>query len=206
MVAPPSNEDTFAEDIDDLERATAELKPLAEKVWRYCEAQDVNGKTVTVKIKCSDFTQATRSRTATVPFANMADVRRGIRTSGNRPSLQTAGAPVGRDAIVADQRSGQCHDRGAAATRSQPVARTRLVKTKSLPREEVRQAFRKEPNSDLGGGVPLFRQTSLGGGVGRLKVEALREEVHRFDRVDDTPITDRANVSCCTAAMQGRQV
>jgi len=32
-------EDTFIEDIDDLERATAELKPLVEKVWRYCEAQ-----------------------------------------------------------------------------------------------------------------------------------------------------------------------
>lgn len=67
-------EDTFVEDIDDLERATAELKPLTEKVWRYCEAQDIGGKTVTVKIKYSDFTQATRSRTATVPFANMADV------------------------------------------------------------------------------------------------------------------------------------
>jgi DNA polymerase-4 len=67
-------EDTFVEDIDDLEGATAELKPLAEKVWRYCEAQEISGKTVTVKIKYSDFTQATRSRTATVPFANMADL------------------------------------------------------------------------------------------------------------------------------------
>ncbi|TAX46519.1 DNA polymerase IV (plasmid) [Rhizobium leguminosarum] len=67
-------EDTFAEDIDGLERATAELKPLADKIWRYCEAQGIGGKTVTVKIKYSDFTQATRSRTATVPFANIADV------------------------------------------------------------------------------------------------------------------------------------
>lgn len=67
-------EDTFVEDIDDLDRATAELKPLAAKVWRYCGAQGISGKTVTVKIKYSDFTQTTRSRTATVPFANMADV------------------------------------------------------------------------------------------------------------------------------------
>ena len=67
-------EDTFAEDIDDLEHATAELKPLAEKVWRYCEAQGISGKTVTVKIKYSDFTQATRSRTGTLPFANRSDV------------------------------------------------------------------------------------------------------------------------------------
>ena len=40
-------EDTFAEDINDLEGATAELKPLAEKVWRYCEARGIGGKTVT---------------------------------------------------------------------------------------------------------------------------------------------------------------
>lgn len=67
-------EDTFVEDIDDLERATAELKPLAEKVWRYCAAQAISGKTLTVKIKYSDFTQATRSRTGPVQFANMIDV------------------------------------------------------------------------------------------------------------------------------------
>ncbi len=30
-------EDTFAEDIEDLDEAKAELRPLAEKVWRYCE-------------------------------------------------------------------------------------------------------------------------------------------------------------------------
>lgn len=56
-------EDTFVEDIDDLDLAKAELKPLVDKVWRYCEAQQISGKTVTVKIKYSDFTQATRSRT-----------------------------------------------------------------------------------------------------------------------------------------------
>jgi nucleotidyltransferase/DNA polymerase involved in DNA repair len=63
-----------SEDIDDLDRATAELKPVAAKVWRYCGAQGTCGKTVIVKIKYSDFTQTTRSRTATVPFANVADV------------------------------------------------------------------------------------------------------------------------------------
>jgi DNA polymerase-4 len=67
-------EDTFFEDIDDLECATAELKPLAEKVWRYCKTQGISGKTVTVKIKYSDFTQATRSRTGILPFTNMADI------------------------------------------------------------------------------------------------------------------------------------
>ncbi|MUO87763.1 DNA polymerase thumb domain-containing protein, partial [Agrobacterium vitis] len=56
-------EDTFVEDINDLDLAKAELRPLAEKVWRYCEAHDITGKTITVKIKYSDFSQATRSRT-----------------------------------------------------------------------------------------------------------------------------------------------
>lgn len=63
-------EDTFVQDIDDLDLATDELKPLAEKVWSYCQAKGFSGKTVTVKIKYSDFTQATRSRSSAVPFAN----------------------------------------------------------------------------------------------------------------------------------------
>ena len=36
--------------------------------------------------------------------------------------------------------------------------------------------------------MSLFLQTSLGGGVGRLKPEALREEVHCFDADSYTPI------------------
>ncbi|MNE12892.1 DNA polymerase IV [compost metagenome] len=63
-------EDTFSEDIDDLDVATSELKPLAEKVWGYCEGKGFSGKTVTVKIKYSDFTQATRSKTSALAFAN----------------------------------------------------------------------------------------------------------------------------------------
>jgi DNA polymerase IV len=67
-------EDTFMKDIDDLDLATTELKPLTEKVWSYCEAKGFRGKTVTVKIKYSDFTQATRSKTTTLPFANGEDI------------------------------------------------------------------------------------------------------------------------------------
>jgi hypothetical protein len=54
--------------------------------------------------------------------------------------------------------------------------------------------------------VPLFLQTSLGGGVGRLKPEALREEVHRFDRLDHTPAVAVSYRLCCTAAMQEIQI
>ncbi|MBY3425260.1 DNA polymerase IV [Rhizobium laguerreae] len=67
-------EDTFSEDIGELDLAAAELKPLAEKVWRYCEVQGISGKTVTVKIKYSDFTQATRSRTGALPMASVAEI------------------------------------------------------------------------------------------------------------------------------------
>ncbi|WP_313615818.1 DNA polymerase IV [Agrobacterium sp.] len=67
-------EDTFMQDIDDLASATSELKPLTEKVWSYCETKGFSGKTVTVKIKYSDFTQATRSRTTALPFANSNDI------------------------------------------------------------------------------------------------------------------------------------
>ncbi len=61
-------EDTFSQDIDDLERASAELVPLAEKVWNYCQSKGIGGKTLTVKIKYSDFTQMTRSRTGNLPY------------------------------------------------------------------------------------------------------------------------------------------
>lgn len=67
-------EDTFVEDIADLDHAIAELKPLTEKVWRYCEAQGISAKTVTVKIKYSDFTQATRSRTRSLAFVGIPEV------------------------------------------------------------------------------------------------------------------------------------
>ena len=56
-------EDTFVEDILEFEPASTELLPLVDKVWRYCETHGMSGKTVTVKVKYSDFTQATRSRT-----------------------------------------------------------------------------------------------------------------------------------------------
>lgn len=67
-------EDTFTQDIDDLDLATSELKPLVDKVWSYCDSKGISGKTVTVKIKYSDFTQATRSRTGALPFPNSQDI------------------------------------------------------------------------------------------------------------------------------------
>ena len=67
-------EDTFAEDIFNFEAAKTELKPLADKVWRHCEAKHLSGRTVTLKVKFADFQQITRSRTAAEPIAEAADL------------------------------------------------------------------------------------------------------------------------------------
>lgn len=56
-------EDTFVTDITDIEDACNELRPLIEKVWRYCEERSIRGRTVTLKVKYADFQQITRSRT-----------------------------------------------------------------------------------------------------------------------------------------------
>lgn len=68
-------EDTFALDVVDLEPAREKLGELAEKVWRHCEGKSVRGRTVTVKIKFSDFEQITRSRTADMPVASLDDLK-----------------------------------------------------------------------------------------------------------------------------------
>lgn len=56
-------EDTFTEDIFDLEPARREIDTLSAKVWRSCEAKALTGRTVTLKVKYADFQQITRSRT-----------------------------------------------------------------------------------------------------------------------------------------------
>jgi len=61
-------EDTFAVDVEDIEKAKRELEPLVAKVWRYCESHDIGAKTVTVKIRFADFQIITRSRTHSAGF------------------------------------------------------------------------------------------------------------------------------------------
>ncbi|EKF57003.1 DNA polymerase IV [Agrobacterium albertimagni AOL15] len=67
-------EDTFAADISALQAASDELRPLAQKVWSSCRAKGLSGKTLTLKVKYADFTQVTRSRTTSVPFAGVEDM------------------------------------------------------------------------------------------------------------------------------------
>ncbi|WP_455722272.1 DNA polymerase IV [Xanthobacter autotrophicus] len=67
-------EDTFMTDIFELDAARAELVPLVAKVWRYCDAHDIRGRTVTLKVKYADFQQVTRSRTVSVGISASADI------------------------------------------------------------------------------------------------------------------------------------
>lgn len=57
-------EDTFHEDITTIEEARALISPLAEKVWRICQARSLWPRTVTLKVKFDNFEQITRSRSA----------------------------------------------------------------------------------------------------------------------------------------------
>lgn len=69
-------ENTFARDLWTLEAAQAELEPLIDKLWSYCEQSQVRGRTVTLKIKYQDFEQITRSRSFASFVESRADLAR----------------------------------------------------------------------------------------------------------------------------------
>jgi DNA polymerase-4 len=57
-------ENTFGEDIFTFDAAQAALAPLLEKVWRAGEKAGLAARTVTLKVKFSDFRQITRAHTS----------------------------------------------------------------------------------------------------------------------------------------------
>ena len=61
------HEETFLQDITELDAAKKELLALSGKVARRMRGQGVTGKTITLKVKYSDFVQITRSKTLTEP-------------------------------------------------------------------------------------------------------------------------------------------
>lgn len=67
-------EDTFMTDIFDLDTARAEISPLVAKVWRHCEAKGLHGRSVTLKVKYTDFQIITRSRTEPAPFGTADEI------------------------------------------------------------------------------------------------------------------------------------
>ena len=77
-------EDTFSKDVHDFEPAWDGLKPLITKVWRYCEANNLTGKTITLKVKYADFKQITRARSVAQAFRSAQSIEWTI-----SPLLQT---------------------------------------------------------------------------------------------------------------------
>lgn len=63
-------ENTFFEDVSTLDGAWEQLLPILDKVWRHIERNSIKGRTVTLKVKYSDFTQITRSKTFAAAVAD----------------------------------------------------------------------------------------------------------------------------------------
>jgi DNA polymerase IV len=55
-------ENTFFSDLTEFDTMVTELQPLIDKVWRHCEHTGNRGRTVTLKVKFSDFEIMSRSR------------------------------------------------------------------------------------------------------------------------------------------------
>ncbi|WP_417599743.1 DNA polymerase IV [Pararhodobacter oceanensis] len=68
------SEDTFLNDINELEPARLEVVKLAERVWGHLQAKKMNARSLTLKVKYADFQQITRSRTLSVPFADPEEI------------------------------------------------------------------------------------------------------------------------------------
>jgi DNA polymerase-4 len=63
-------ENTFSRDLTSLDDMRAELGPLVDKVWHYCDSAGVRGRTVTLKVKFADFQIITRSRSRVAPISD----------------------------------------------------------------------------------------------------------------------------------------
>ncbi|AKD56322.1 DNA repair protein [Spirosoma radiotolerans] len=68
------SETTFAEDLLVQSDLIDVLQPLVDSVWSYCERTSIRGRTITLKVKYTDFTQITRSRTLPGIIAHKAHV------------------------------------------------------------------------------------------------------------------------------------
>ena len=68
-------ENTFVRDLSTFDDLTAELIPLANKVWAHCERTGARGRTCTLKLKFSDFTQATRSRSQNSEISSLEELK-----------------------------------------------------------------------------------------------------------------------------------
>lgn len=68
------SETTFFDDLHGLDAALAALKPIAQKVWDQTARAGLHARTVTVKIRFSDFHQVTRARSLPRAIASAAEL------------------------------------------------------------------------------------------------------------------------------------
>jgi DNA polymerase IV len=109
-------ENTFSRDLTSLDDMRAELGPLVDKVWHYCDSIGVRGRTVTLKVKFADFQIITRSRSLVAPISDRSTLasisaellaaqlplRKGVRLIGvSISSLCTDSAQVGLQMALA---------------------------------------------------------------------------------------------------------
>lgn len=81
------HEETFSEDIVELDMAGKELLFLAGKVARRMRQGFLTGKTVTLKVKYSDFTSVTRSATLPAPTDDAWEIYRSVLTLLNKTAV-----------------------------------------------------------------------------------------------------------------------
>lgn len=67
-------ENTFFEDVHDLAEAKEKLGPIIDKVWQHADDKELYGRTLTLKVKYSDFEINSRSRTEPKPMKSRSDI------------------------------------------------------------------------------------------------------------------------------------
>jgi DNA polymerase-4 len=69
-------ETTFSQDLREFASLRDALYAILDRLWRQCKAAGLRGRTVTLKVKYSDFQQITRSRSSMSPVAELGEVER----------------------------------------------------------------------------------------------------------------------------------
>jgi DNA polymerase IV len=69
-------ENTFSRDLHACEPMREALAPIIAKIWRHCQATGIRGRTLTLKVKFTDFRQITRSKSVDDAIDSLADLER----------------------------------------------------------------------------------------------------------------------------------
>lgn len=83
-------EDTFEEDLSTQEEMITELEQIAEKVTARLEKSQLKGKTLTLKVKFSDFTQITRNQSYVTPIGDYLSIIAGVKDLLVRADLENS--------------------------------------------------------------------------------------------------------------------